>query len=139
MSLQDGVATPKIIDFGVAKAVAGPLTAKTLYTEAGMLLGTPEYMSPEQADLTSTTSIRGLTSTRSGVVLYELLAGALPFEPDSLRRAGFDEIRRIIREVEPPRPSTRLSGLGAKAAEVAKRRHTDISTTRAGAEGGSRS
>src|ERR1019366_2866966 len=106
--LQDGVPVPKVIDFGVAKAVNQRLTEKTLFTEIGMLIGTPEYMSPEQADLTgldidSTTDVYSL-----GVLLYELLVGALPFDSKSLRKAGYAEIQRVIRETEPPRPSARL-------------------------------
>lgn len=116
---------PKIIDFGVAKATNQRLTEKTVFTQLGFFIGTPEYMSPEQAELTSldvdtTTDIYSL-----GVVLYELLVGALPFDSSSLRKAGYDEIRRILREEEPPKPTIRLQSLGAAATEVAKRRHTD--------------
>jgi non-specific serine/threonine protein kinase/serine/threonine-protein kinase len=101
----DGKAMPKIIDFGVAKAMAEPLTERTLQTELGTLIGTPEYMSPEQ------TGLPGLdVDTRSdvyslGVMLYELLTGALPFESKKLRARSLDEIRRTIVEVEPVRPS----------------------------------
>ncbi len=89
----------KVIDFGVAKAVAQRLTEKTVFTRTGQLIGTPEYMSPEQADMSPVD-----VDTRSdiyslGVVLYELLTGALPFDPKSLRSAGYNEIQRIIREV----------------------------------------
>jgi serine/threonine protein kinase/Tol biopolymer transport system component len=126
VTLQDGKPVPKVIDFGVAKAVDQRLTEKTLFTETGMLIGTPEYMSPEQADLTgldidATTDIYSL-----GVLLYELLVGALPFDVKELRRAGYAEIQRIIREQEPPRPSTRLSGMGQSAAEIARRRRSDV-------------
>ena len=100
---------PKVIDFGVAKATNQRLTEKTIFTQLGLLVGTPEYMSPEQAemsglDVDTTTDIYSL-----GVLLYELLAGALPFDPARLRRAGYAEIQRIIREEEPAKPSTRLS------------------------------
>ncbi|HTS64600.1 MAG TPA: tetratricopeptide repeat protein [Candidatus Acidoferrales bacterium] len=126
VTVQDGRPVPKIIDFGVAKATNQRLTEKTVFTQQGYLIGTPEYMSPEQAemsglDVDTTTDIYSL-----GVLLYELLVGALPFDPKALRRAGFDEIRRMIREVEPPKPTTRLSGLGPLAKEVADRRHTDV-------------
>jgi WD40 repeat protein/serine/threonine protein kinase len=126
--LQDGVPLPKVIDFGVAKAVNHRLTEKTLFTEFGMLVGTPEYMSPEQADLTgpdidSTTDVYSL-----GVVLYELLVGALPFDSKSLRKAGFAEIQRVIRETEPPKPSTRLSTMGEAAQEAARHRRSDVRT-----------
>ncbi|HEY4417710.1 MAG TPA: serine/threonine-protein kinase [Verrucomicrobiae bacterium] len=106
----DGKALPKVIDFGIAKATTGqPLTDKTLFTAFEMLIGTPDYMSPEQATLTSVD-----VDTRSdiyslGVLLYELLTGTTPFNTTELLKAGLDEVRRVIREQEPIRPSTRLS------------------------------
>ncbi len=117
---------PKIIDFGVAKALTAPLTERTLFTEQGQLLGTAEYMSPEQAQLAG-----GDIDTRSdvyslGVLLYELLTGTPPFLRTDLQKAGLAEILRVIREEEPPSPSTRLSNLGGKAKEVADKRRTQI-------------
>ena len=107
---------PRIIDFGIAKAVAQPLTEEPLFTEIGGFLGTPEYMSPEQAELTSVD-----VDTRSdvyslGVLMYELLVGTLPFASEALRQAGVDEIRRTLREKEFARPSTRVTHGGAASA-----------------------
>ena len=104
---------PKVIDFGVAKATQQQLTERTLFTEQGQLIGTPEYMSPEQAEMTALDVDTRTDIYSLGVLLYELLTGSLPFDPKSLRRAGFAEIQRIIREVDPPKPSTRLSALGS--------------------------
>ena len=111
VTLHDGEAVPKVIDFGVAKALGHKLTQKTLFTAFQHLIGTPAYMSPEQAELS------GLdVDTRSdiyslGVLLYELLTGMTPFDKETLAKAAFDEMRRIIRETEPPKPSTRLNTL----------------------------
>ncbi|MFQ5491311.1 MAG: serine/threonine protein kinase, partial [Phycisphaerae bacterium] len=111
VAVQDGTAVPKVIDFGVAKATQQRLTENTLFTEQGQLIGTPGYMSPEQAEM-SALDIDTRTDIYSlGVLLYELLVGARPFDDESLRQAGLAEIQRIIREVEPPKPSTRLSTL----------------------------
>lgn len=110
-------ATPKIIDFGIAKALNTRLTEKTIFTEIGQLVGTPTYMSPEQAE-GSTQDVDTRADIYSlGVVLYELLAGTPPFDTTTLRQAGYAEMQRIIREVDPPRPSTRISySVSGKAA-----------------------
>jgi serine/threonine protein kinase/Flp pilus assembly protein TadD len=123
---QDERAVPKIIDFGVAKATYQRLTQKTVYTELGQLIGTPEYMSPEQAEL-SGLDIDTRTDVYSlGVLLYELLVGAQPFDPTELRRAGFDGLRTIISEDQPPKPSTRLHSLGKGAPDSAKNRRVEL-------------
>ena len=126
VAMQDGRPAPKIIDFGVAKAIRGELTEQTLTNAFVQMVGTPLYMSPEQAEL----SPLGV-DTRSdvyslGVLLYELLTGSTPFDSDRLQNAPYDELRRIIREEEPPRPSARISTLAAGlATTVAERRRTD--------------
>ena len=119
VTLQDGRAVPKVIDFGVAKAIDQRLIERTLFTQFGALVGTPEYMSPEQAD----DSGAGI-DTRSdvyalGVLLYELLTGTTPLGRSGLLEAAFSEVLRRIREEEPPKPSTRLSGSGEALASIA--------------------
>jgi serine/threonine protein kinase/tetratricopeptide (TPR) repeat protein len=105
---REGIPSPKIIDFGVAKALLQPLTEATLLTGLGQFIGTPAYMSPEQAEM-SPEGVDTRTDVYSlGVILYELLAGVTPLDPVELRRSGFDEIRRKIREEEPRRPSTQV-------------------------------
>jgi serine/threonine protein kinase len=126
ITLHDGVPVPKVIDFGIAKATGqDSLTDKTLYTGFVQLMGTPLYMSPEQAEFNGID-----VDTRSdiyslGVLLYELLTGTTPFDDETFRTAALDEVRRIIREQEPPTPSTRLSSLNGKQATVATNRQTD--------------
>jgi tetratricopeptide (TPR) repeat protein/tRNA A-37 threonylcarbamoyl transferase component Bud32 len=123
VTMHDGVPAPKVIDFGIAKATSSELTARTLFTEHRQMIGTPAYMSPEQVELS------GLDiDTRSdvyslGVLLYELLTGTTPFDSKELMEAGFAEMTRIIREVEPHKPSTRLSSLGDTGTRTAQQRH----------------
>ncbi len=127
VTLHDGVPVPKVIDFGIAKATQQELTEKTVYTQFHQFIGTPAYMSPEQAEMS------GLDiDTRSdvyslGVLLYELLTGAPPFNADELMRSGLDEMRKIIREKEPIRPSTRLNQTLSKASTSSPvTRHTSL-------------
>jgi serine/threonine protein kinase len=125
VTLQDGKAVPKVIDFGIAKALGQQLTDKTLHTGFAEMIGTPLYMSPEQAarsglDVDTRSDIYSL-----GVLLYELLTGTTPFDRERLREVGYDEWRRLLREEEPPRPSTRLSTLGGAVATVAAQRQSD--------------
>jgi len=129
VSIHGDRAVPKIIDFGIAKAITQPLlTEKTSYTEHGQLLGTPEYMSPEQAEMAYQD-----VDTRSdiyslGVLLYELLAGATPFDAKRLRKGGIDHIQQVICQEEPRTPSARLTSLGDKGEAIAERRRTQIIT-----------
>jgi serine/threonine protein kinase/tetratricopeptide (TPR) repeat protein len=125
ITLQDGVPVPKIIDFGIAKAINQELATRTLATGLGQMVGTPLYMSPEQAersglDIDTRSDIYSL-----GVLLYELLTGSTPFDREQLQGAGLEEIRRLIREQEPRRPSTRISTLGKAATAVSQHRRTD--------------
>ncbi|MFB0556218.1 MAG: tetratricopeptide repeat protein [Phycisphaerae bacterium] len=128
ISILDDEAVPKIIDFGVAKALAQPLTERTLVTEQGQLFGTPEYMSPEQADMASEDIDTRSDIYSLGVLLYVLLTGVLPFDSETLREGGIEHIRQVIRETDPKTPSTRLSSLGEEAKKVAQSRRTEIAT-----------
>src|SRR5262245_48253640 len=127
VTLHDGVPVPKVIDFGIAKATEGRLTDATVYTQLHQFIGTPAYMSPEQAemsglDIDTRTDIYSL-----GVLLYELLTGVTPFDAQTLVQSGLDEMRRMIREEEPKRPSTRLSTLAmTDAAALMKRRQEKL-------------
>jgi eukaryotic-like serine/threonine-protein kinase len=125
VTLVDGSAVPKVIDFGVAKATGASLTERTLFTSFAQMIGTPLYMSPEQAELSGVD-----VDTRSdiyslGVLLYELLTGTTPIDRDTLCKAAYDEVRRIIREQETPTPSTRLGTLGDTLATVSANRQAD--------------
>jgi serine/threonine protein kinase len=119
--LYDGQPVPKVIDFGLAKAMHQPLTEHTLHTAHGFMVGTPLYMSPEQAefnnlDVDTRTDIYSL-----GVILYELLTGGTPLEQQQFKQAALDEMLRLIKEVEPPKPSTRLSGSASLPSIAAQR------------------
>ena len=109
VTINDGVPVPKVIDFGIAKATAGPLTDKTLFTAFEQFIGTPAYMSPEQAVMTSLDIDTRSDIYSLGVLLYELLTGKTPFDGNQLMASGLDEMRRTIRDKEPMRPSTRLT------------------------------
>lgn len=130
VTLHDGRPVSKVIDFGIAKATHQRLTEKTLFTAFHQFIGTPQYMSPEQAEMS------GLDiDTRSdiyslGVVLYELLTGTTPFDPATLREAGYAKLQQIIREQDPPCPSARISTLADQLPTVARSRGTDSVTLR---------
>src|SRR5579883_415636 len=128
--LYDGQPVPKVIDFGLAKAIHQPLTEHTLYTAHGVLMGTPLYMSPEQAevnnlDVDTRTDIYSL-----GVILYELLTGTTPLERKRFKQAAWQEMLRLIKEEEPPRPSARLSGSGSLPSVAVQRKSEPVKLTR---------
>ena len=126
VAMHDGIPVPKVIDFGIAKATQGPLTDRTLFTPYEQFIGTPAYMSPEQAergglDVDTRSDIYSL-----GVLLYELLTGKTPFDTRKLMKSGLDEMRWILREKEPPRPSTMLTTLaGSELSALAEQRHVE--------------
>ena len=124
VALYDGRPMPKVIDFGIAKATGARLTDRSIYTEVGALIGTLEYMAPEQAELNNLDIDTRADVYALGAILYELLTGSVPFSRKELQAAGFLEMLRVIREVEPPRPSTKLSKSGTLPS-VADVRRTD--------------
>ncbi|MGE5295827.1 MAG: serine/threonine protein kinase, partial [Solirubrobacterales bacterium] len=133
--LHDETPIPKIIDFGIAKALNQRLTEKTLFTEQGQLIGTPEYMSPEQAELTGLDVDTRTDIYSLGVMLYELLTGYTPFDSEDLRSKGYAQMQRIICEQDPLKPSTRLTSLGGKAEDIARRHSATVDQLRKSVRG----
>ncbi len=128
--LYDGVAVPKVIDFGLAKAMHQSLTENTLYTAHGMMVGTPLYMSPEQAEFNNLDIDTRADIYSLGVILYELLTGTTPLEKQRFKQAAWQEMLRLIKEEEPPRPSTRLSSADTLASVAASRQSEPAKLTR---------
>jgi tetratricopeptide (TPR) repeat protein len=125
VTIGDGRPIPKVIDFGIAKATSARLTEKTLFTEHRALIGTPAYMSPEQAEMSGVDIDTRSDIYSLGVLLYELLTGTTPFDAKMMLQAAYGEIQRIIREVEPPKPSTRLSAMKETLPTIAAHRHSE--------------
>lgn len=128
VTIIDDHPVPKVIDFGIAKATAQRLTERTVFTEFKQFLGTPTYMSPEQASLSGTDIDTRSDVYSLGVLLYELLVGTPPFDDKELRALGFEEICQVIRETVPPTPSNRISTLGERSSLVTKNRGADVQT-----------
>jgi len=127
VTLHDGVPVPKVIDFGIAKATQGELTDKTVFTQFQQFIGTPAYISPEQAEMSGLDIDTRADIYSLGVLLYELLVGQTPFDANEMMQGGLDALRQIIREKEPLRPSTKLNTLQGDARTTAgKRRQTDV-------------
>ncbi len=125
VTLYDTRAVPKVIDFGIAKAMSRRLTEKTLFTEFHYFIGTPEYMSPDQAEISGLDVDTRTDIYSLGVLLYELLTGTTPFDPVTLREAAYGEILRIIQEEEPPKPSTRVVTLAKGGSDIGAPQQTD--------------
>jgi WD40 repeat protein/serine/threonine protein kinase len=125
VAIEDGRPVPKVIDFGLAKALHQPLTDQSMYTEIGQILGTLEYMSPEQAELSALDIDTRADIYALGALLYELLTGTTPLEPERFRQAPYSEIVRLIREEEPPKPSTRLSQSKGSLTYISQQRRTN--------------
>jgi len=128
VTLHDGTPVPKVIDFGIAKATSAELTQKTMFTEYGRMIGTPEYMAPEQAEMSGLDVDTRADIYSLGVLLYELLTGTKPFDVKEVLQRGYQELLRTIREDEPARPSTRISTLGERAVTVARDRHVNAAS-----------
>ena len=126
VAAQEGISTPRVIDFGIAKATSAELTKKTLFTRHAQVIGTPEYMAPEQAGLAEHDVDTRADVYSLGVLLYELLTGTKPFDVHTALEAGYEELLRTIREVDPAKPSTRVSTMGDEATPIAQTRHVNV-------------